>query len=84
MTRMLATVSAALLGVAAAASVANADPMTMMQGFTACNTGYAQCVAAADMSIAPTPAAGLEKIKMNMMHGGECGKALQACYATVR
>lgn len=84
MTRMLATVSAALLGVAAAASVANADPMTMMQGFTACNTSYSQCVAAADMSIAPTPAAGLEKIKMNMMHGSECGKALQACYATVR
>ncbi len=84
MTRMLATVSAALLGITAAASVANADPMMMMQGYAACNTGYSQCVAAADMSIASTPAAGLEKIKMNMMHGSECGKALQACYASVK
>ncbi|MEC9343915.1 MAG: hypothetical protein VYD64_08715 [Pseudomonadota bacterium] len=66
------------------AGVANADPMSMMQGMADCNTGYSQCLAAGDYSFAATPAEGMSKIQMNAMHAQECASALQACYSSVQ
>lgn len=66
------------------AGLANADPMTMMQGFANCNTQYGQCLAAADYKPAMTPAEGMSKFQMNMSHAEQCASALQACYSGVK
>ena len=57
--------------VGAAVSVAQADAMTMMQGYTACNESYGQCLKdGTDTAIAATPAEGVAKMQT------ECEKAL--------
>lgn len=66
------------------AGVANADAMSMMQGYAACNTGYMQCLGASDMTMASTPNEGVEKMRMNMSHAQQCASALQACYSAVQ
>lgn len=66
------------------AGAAHADPMMMMQGYTACNTSYSQCLASSDYTLASTPQEGMSKIQMNAMHARECASALQACYASVK
>ena len=64
MTRILSILAAATMTVGAAVSVAQADAMTMMQSYTACNTTYAQCVKdGTDMTMAATPAEGAAKIQ---------------------
>ncbi len=68
----------------AMSGAALADAKMMMDSYVACNTNYSQCVSHSDMTMATTPQAGAEKIKMNMMHASECATQLQACYAAVK
>ncbi len=85
MTRILATIAAASLAFGATVSIAQADAKMMMEGYSACNAAYAQCVKdGTDISMAKTPSEGAEKIKMNVMHGQECGAAYRACYSSVK
>jgi hypothetical protein len=85
MTRILSILAAATMTVGAAVSVAQADAMTMMQGYTACNNSYAQCVKdGTDMTMAMTPAEGAAKMQSNMQNTMACGEALRACYASVK
>jgi hypothetical protein len=66
------------------AGFAQADPVTMMQGYTACNTQYSACLASSDYALATTPAEGMSKMQMNAMHAQECWKMLLACNSAVR
>ncbi|MCU0789859.1 MAG: hypothetical protein MUE79_02205 [Nitratireductor sp.] len=85
MTRILSTFAAAAMAMGAATSFAQADPMTMMQGWAACNETYAQCLRdGTDATIAATPAEGMAKMQANMSNGAACNQALMACYASAR
>ncbi len=85
MTRILATIAAASFAMGATVSLAQADAKMMMEGYSACNSAYAQCVKdGTDVTLATTPTEGAEKIKMNMMKGQECGAAHRACYSSVK
>lgn len=85
MTRILSTVSAALITMGAAVSIAQADAKMMMEGYAACNSSYAQCVKdGTDLTLAATPAEGAEKIKMNMTRGQACMAAYNACFMSVK
>jgi hypothetical protein len=85
MTRILSILAAATMTVGAAVSVAQADAMTMMQGYTACNESYGQCLKdGTDTAIAATPAEGVAKMQSNMQNTMACGEALRACYAAVK
>jgi len=66
------------------AGVANADPMSMATSWVACNTGYAQCLAAADMTLAMSPAEGMAKLQANTAHAQACAAQAQACYSAVQ
>ena len=81
---ILALGATSLLSVLSA-GVAAADPMSMMNGFAACNTTYGQCIKdGTDMMMAATPQEGMSKIQMNMSHAHDCASQLQACYAAVK
>ncbi|MFZ1814209.1 MAG: hypothetical protein WBO55_05895 [Rhizobiaceae bacterium] len=75
---------AALLAAGSAGFAQAGDMKMMMDGAAACNSSYAQCVSASDMTMASTPSEGMNKMKMNMMHGQECGAALRACYGSLK
>lgn len=84
MKKTFAALGAAAL-LAGSASLAFADAKMMMEGYAACNAGYSQCIKdGVNMSLASSPAAGAEQVKMNMMHSQECASALQACYKGVK
>ncbi|MCB1429722.1 MAG: hypothetical protein KDJ48_12345 [Nitratireductor sp.] len=84
MTKMIKGLGVATLIAAGSFGYAHADAKMMMEGAAACNSSYSQCLSGSDMSIASTPQAGMEKIKMNMMHAQECGAALRACYSGLK
>lgn len=85
MTRILSILAAATMTVGAAVSVAQADAMTMMQGYAACNKSYGQCLRdGTDTALATTPAEGAAKLQSNMQNSMACGEALRACYASVK
>jgi hypothetical protein len=76
---------ASLMSMLAAGAASAGDPKMMAEAYTACNSSYMQCVQhGSDMTMAATPQAGAEKIKMNMMHANECAAALRACYGGVK
>jgi len=85
MTRILSTIAAAAFAFGAAATVAQADMKTMMDGYAACNASYAQCLkGASDMTMASTPAEGMAKMEMNMKNNMACGEQLRACFSSVQ
>ncbi|MEZ5872663.1 MAG: hypothetical protein R3D32_12645 [Nitratireductor sp.] len=85
MTNLIKGLGVATLIAAGSFGIAQAGDMKMMmEGAAACNTSYSQCLSGSDMSIASTPQAGMDKIKMNMMHSQECGAALRACYSSLK
>jgi hypothetical protein len=66
------------------AGAALADAQSMMAGYAACNSAYAQCQQGYDMTLASTPQEGAAKVQANMMHANECVKQYQACWAAVK
>ncbi|GIL00345.1 MAG: hypothetical protein BroJett030_02440 [Alphaproteobacteria bacterium] len=81
MIRGLGVASLLALG---SAGLAQADPMTMMQGYAACSTEYSSCLAAADYALASSPSEGMSKMQMNAQHAQQCFAAWQACASAVR
>lgn len=85
MTRMITFIAATTLSLGAVSIAQAGDAKMMLEGYAACNAGYMQCVKdGTDLTLAATPAEGGEKIKMNMMHGQECGAAYAACSTSVK
>ena len=85
MTRILSTLAAAAMAMGAAVSFAQADAMTMMQGWAACNEAHGQCLRAGiSTTIASTPAEGMATLQSNAANTAACNQALMACYGSVQ
>jgi hypothetical protein len=85
MTRIISTLAAAAMAMGAAVSFAQADAMTMMQGWAACNETYGQCLRdGTDTTLATTPAEGMAKLQSNAANSSACNQALMACYSSVK
>jgi hypothetical protein len=85
MTRILSMVAASAFAFGAAATAAQADMTTMMNGYAACNSSYMQCLqGGSNMTLATTPQAGMSQMQANMQNSMSCGEALRACYASVK
>lgn len=82
MTKMIATFGAATMMMIGAAHAA--DVKMMMEGYAACNSGYAACLQGANYSLAQTPSAGADQIRSNVGVAASCNEQLRACYASNR
>ncbi len=75
--------AASLLTFATGGFAAAQTAFPIMDKAFACNNGYAQCLRDGNnLSLAPTPVAGAEQVRMNFEHSTQCAAALQACYAS--